>query len=724
MDSQQGAPQKPEPTPRQRTWVFWVTLGIAIAITLALMGLIIWLATTQNLDKLYTKLGIVASIVVIVTTPLIFFFAVVKRPETRVPKEEQTSITPLYPEKPLAIWNVPYRRNSFFTGREELLQQLHDNLTKNKTAALTGLGGIGKTQTAIEYAYRYRNDYHYVLWANAHSHEILLSDLVTLAGVLQLPEKAVPDQGLVVAAVKRWLEGQTDWLLIFDNADDLSMVSDFLPSVGQGHIVLTTRAQATEPLAKGLGLEQMGQEEGAVFLLRRAVLIDKQASLSRASPENQHIAKDIAVLLGGLPLALDQAGAYIYETGCGLSGYMELYHTEQSVLLQERGAFDSEHPEPVAKTWSLSFAKVEQANPAAAELLRLCAFLYPDAIPLEVITKGADELGAVLQPVAKSRLKLNAAVRELLKYSLVRRDPNTKLLSVHRLVQMVLQHVMEQETQRQWAERAVRAVNQTFPDATDYRNWSLCQQYLPHALVCATWIDTCEFAFPEAGRLLNRVGYYLVDRAALYAEAEPLYQRAIAIGEKTLGPEHPDLAIKLNNLAILYAKQGKYAEAEPLYQRAIAIGEKTLGPEHPDLATRLNNLANLYANQDKYAEAEPLYQRAIAIGEKTLGPEHPDLATSLNNLATFYAKQGKYAEAEPLYQRAIAIDEKELGSEHPGLAIDLSNLAQLYTDQSKYAEAEPLYQRALAICKQKLGPDHPTTRAIREDYIHLLGKMK
>ena len=304
---------------------------------------------------------------------------------------------------------------------------------------------------------------------------------------------------------------------------------------------------------------------------------------------------------------------------------------------------------------------MEQLDPLAAELLRCCAFLAPDAIPEQMIVDGASELGTLLQPVAENTLLLDEALGTLLRFSLVQRKRDEHTFSMHRLVQAILRRSMDTAKQRQYAETIVKAINQAFPDVGDYRNWPRCQQYLPHAQVCVELIDTWEFTFSEAGRLLNKLGYYLDDRAQ-YAEAEPLYERAIAIGEKTLGPEHPNLATYMNNLALLYKTQGKYVEAEPLYQRAIVIGEKTLGPEHPNLASGLNNLATVYDGQGKYAEAEPLYKRAIAIGEKTLGPEHPNLATYINNLALLYKTQGKYEEAESLYQRAIAIDEKTLGA--------------------------------------------------------------
>ncbi|MBD2497806.1 tetratricopeptide repeat protein [Nostoc sp. FACHB-280] len=193
-----------------------------------------------------------------------------------------------------------------------------------------------------------------------------------------------------------------------------------------------------------------------------------------------------------------------------------------------------------------------------------------------------------------------------------------------------------------------------------------------------------------------------------YSSTIPLAERALAIREKVLGKEHPNVAISLNSLALLYYTQGKYEQAEPLYQRALAIREKVLGKEHPDVANSLNNLATLYNSQGKYKQAEPLYLRALAINEKVLGKEHPTVANSLNNLATLYNSQGKYKQAEPLYLRALAIREKVLGKEHPSVATSLNNLALLYYVQGKYKQAEPLYLRALAINEKVLGKEHPT----------------
>jgi NB-ARC domain-containing protein len=400
-------------------------------------------------------------------------------------------------------WNVPYLRNPFFTGREELLKQLHDNLTQNKAAALTqaqaihGLGGIGKTQTAVEYAYRYRDDYHAVLWVNAATRDEFSTSFVGLATLLNLPERLEQDQPKIVAAVKQWFTAHDGWLLIVDNADDLAMAGEFLPTGGKGHLLLTTRAHAIGALANGIEVEKLDSQQGMLLLLRRAKVLRLDASLDDAPLADRTAAAAIVEEMDGLPLALDQAGAFIEETQSSVSDYLQRYRQRADVLLQRRGGPGKDHPEPVATTWSLSFERVEQLGPLAAELLRYCAFLAPDAIPEQMIIAGSS--------------------------------------SIHRLMQAILKGSLDNAKRKQYAESIVKAVYQAFPDVTGYRNWPRCKQYLPHAQVCVDLIASWEFTFFEAGGLLNRLGYYLKQRAQ-YVEAEPLYLRAIAIGEKTLGP--------------------------------------------------------------------------------------------------------------------------------------------------------------------------------------------
>jgi len=389
-----------------------------------------------------------------------------------------------------------------------------------------------------------------------------------------------------------------------------------------GHTLLTTRAQAMGGLARKIELDTMGPEEGAALLLRRAGIIAHDAILDSASTSDRALAREIVHAMDGLPLALDQAGAYLEETGESLSNYLALYQQQRAALLKQRGGLLPHHPDSVANTWSLAFEHVARDNPAAIELMRLCAFLAPDAIPEELIQEGAPHLGPVLHPVAADRRRLNTALAALLNYSLIRRDATTHTLGIHRLVQAVILDEMDEETQLHWAERAVRAVEQVFP-FDEPAPWLRSQRYLSHALACEALVKQWNITLDEAAALLNNAGCYLI-ACGQYQVAEPLQQEALAIGEKLHGVNHPNTVYLLNNLADIYRKRGKYEEAEPLLQRALAIREKVLGSEHPATAPQINNLANLYSIQGKYDEAERLYQRALAIREKVLGPEHSD----------------------------------------------------------------------------------------------------
>ena len=684
------------------------------------------------------------------------FTAHAPSPVTQPLTEQTPSVTsaPSMTSLTAPYWNIPYRRNPYFTGREEVLQNLYTRLRETQEAtwtqpqAISGLGGIGKTQTAFEYAYRYHADYQAVLWVKADTYETLGSDFVNIARLLQLPEQNEQDQRHTVDAVKHWLEVHTAWLLIFDNVEDLAMVNDFIPPASKGHILLTTRTQAVGTIAQRIDLEKMEAEEATLFLLRRTKMLERTARLEDASAADSIEARDIVRAMDGLPLALDQAGAYIEETACSLYDYFDHYRRQRSTLLDLRGYYASEHPESVATTWLLSFEKVEQSNAAAAELLRLCAFLHPDGILEEIITDGSPELGALLQPVAADRFKLDTAIAALRKFSLVRRNSNTKTLTIHRLVQAILKDSLDEGIQRLWAERAVRAVNRTFPDGDQVATWQHCQRCLPQVYTCVALIEQWHMLLPEAARLLDQAGLYLLEHAqynqaryllskaleiregglgsvhpdvaeslnnlaglylyqGMYAQAEPLLSRALAIREQVHGTEHNEVAVCLNNLALLYNQQGRYALAEPLFQRALAIWEQKEGLQHPDVARTLNNLALLYQVQHKFEKAELLYQQSLAIWEHTRGPEHPDVAVSLNNLAIVYQHLGKYALAEPLFHRVLAIREKTLGPEHPGVANSLTYLGRLYQSQWKYAEAELLFKHALNIRKRALGPEHP-----------------
>ena len=245
---------------------------------------------------------------------------------------------------------------------------------------------------------------------------------------------------------------------------------------------------------------------------------------------------------------------------------------------------------------------------------------------------------------------------ELESYSLVTRAVDTPTFSVHRLVQEITRRSQRDDPAHTPLVEALRWLDAAFiGEAQDVRTWPVLIPLAPHVRAVAAHADAAGLADPTA-RLLNALAV-LYHSQGQYAQAEPLCQRALAIWEKTLGSDHPDVATSLNNLAALYRTQGQYAQTEPLSQRALAIWEKTLGPDHPDVALSLNNLAELHRTQGRYAQAELLYRRALAIWERALGPEHPNVATCLENMAVLYRESGREEEEEAaaLKKRAAAI---------------------------------------------------------------------
>ena len=608
------------------------------------------------------------------------------------------------------FWHVPHRRNPVFTGRGDVIADLRRRLTQRGRAALgqvqaiCGLGGIGKTQTAVEYAYRYRDKYLAVLWATAESTLALKAGFAELARRMHLPHPQEDlDQGVI--ALKGWLEAHPGWLLILDNADDPNFLAPFLPDAGHGHVLITSRAQDFQNLGvlDAIELPNLPVADATTFLLRRSGREDVEA-------DERDAAERLARELGGLPLALEQAAAYIKASkGMRLRRYLESYRGRGLDLLNAHGPALGRYPESMVTTWAANFEAVEAASSAAADVLRFSAFLAPDDIPFELVSRGAPELGAsvaaTLVQDGGDATRVNDLLQQSARYSLIRIDGHSEAYGLHRLVQEVLKDAMVEHTLREWAEHAVRAVSRAFP-SVEHDNWPLCGRLLPHALAVASWIEQDRMRFAEAGQLLHQTADYLYERGQ-YAEAEPLLKRAMEVRREALGERHPDYAASLNDLASLYHAMGRHAEAEPLYHRAMEVRREALGERHPDYAASLNDLAELYRATGRHAEAEPLYQRAMEVRREALGERHPDYAASLNDLASLYSVLGRHAEAEPLLKRAMEVRREALGERHPDYAASLNDLASLYHAMGRHAEAEPLLKRAMEVRREALGERHP-----------------
>lgn len=413
------------------------------------------------------------------------------------------------------IWNVPHLRNPNFTGRKELLRDLRDALTYGRHAtliqAMHGLGGVGKTQTAVEYVYQHSSEYDLIWWVRSEERGKLADDYARLAIPLELTAKEEKDQKIVIRAVRGALAERTRWLLVFDNAQGPEEIRDYLPSGNTGHILVTSRNPAFGGVAHPLKIDKLTSAEAEEFLQKRT---------QRSEPE---AAAALAEALGCLPLALEHAGAYVEKTATTLSDYLKIFNTRQTDILN-RATQPEGYDATVATTWELSFIELESRSKAAAQLMNLCAFLAPDDIARDMLRDGAKHLPEPLSAAVTDDLVWTDTVGELRRYSLV--EVNSDGLSVHRLVQAVARERLTEAERKQWAESAVNIVDSAFSSAAfslageDVQTWKRHARLLPHARIAAERSTHLQVAGEPAGRLLDRVKRYF--RVRLFEDFENL----------------------------------------------------------------------------------------------------------------------------------------------------------------------------------------------------------
>ena len=584
-----------------------------------------------------------------------------------------------------------------FTGRADLLDAIDRALwqqggaaalTNAQSAAVHGLGGVGKSVLAQEYAWRNRTRYRGVWWLRAETEQTLIDDLIALGSRLipslaEIPERERAAQ-LALDAIEQ-TGPEKPWLLVYDNAEKPTGLDKLTPRSG-AHRLITSRWPGWKRHAEALAVDVFPPEVAIDFLMDGAAHPDRNA------------AARLAEALGFLPLALSHARAYCTSSNLPFDRYRA--RIAERIKDLPDGA---DYPASIFATFSLAMDKVAATCPEAETLMGTAAFLAPNRIPLDIIT--ADVIGED---------ELNKAVAALYNVSLIIHetlDDASRGMSAHRLAQEVMRGRLGERSADNTL-TALRLVRVALDagDIREHTEWPRVQRLLPHAISVLEHVPDVGSGAEIAAAICASLDLYF-DRRGEYRSAEAYSKRALTIREKALGPDHPDVGAYLNNLAQLYHTQGRYEEAEPLFKRALTIQEKALGPDHPSVQASLNNLAALYHAQGHYETVEPLFKRALAIGEKALGPDHPNVGLSLNNLAELYRAQGRYEAAEPLYERALTIREKALGPDHPDVGQSLNNLAELHRTQGRYEAAEPLWERVLCIWKKALGPDHPNVGA-------------
>lgn len=635
----------------------------------------------------------------------------------------------------------------FFTGRDALVHQVRQLLASHHRVALTGLPGVGKTVVAR--AVVADTTHSTILWANAASAETLAHDYAAFARGLGLPQALLPDSQAVARAVVHWLTRHFGWLLVLDNADDLSLLPGFLPSSGLGDILITTRAQATGDFGIPLEVTPFNDETAALFLLRRAQLAGAAGTWDDVPLRHRSAALDLVRELGGLPLALDQAGAFVSETQGSLSGYLTLYRRQGRILRERRGRTALSH-EPVQITYLLALDRLRRESPDAAMLLTALSFLAPDAIPEEIF------------PAAESQpIEWSDVLAALGRYSLLRRDPEARLLHVHRVTQSVVRDTLAKEDAAQHARQIVNTLARVSP-RPEFSNWDQCERLLSHQLALIPAIENGTVIDAAAGWVPSCAGNYLAARSRFRA-AEPLLQLALRLHRQVYGPIHLAVRQTLNDLAVLYDRLDP-TKSEPFYQQALSLARGA--SDAPAIAILLHNIALLRArlgkdpiallreslailrpargrraletanvlhtlggaldDANRTAEARWSLLRSLAIRARSLGPDHPDTLNCLNSLAVLQRHRGDPSKALALYRRVLAAREQALGPDHIDVANSLANTASVLIQLRHLDDAAPLLDRALQICESAVGDSHPYTAsccyhlsqlcAAREDY--------
>ncbi|HYN22788.1 MAG TPA: tetratricopeptide repeat protein [Thermoanaerobaculia bacterium] len=625
------------------------------------------------------------------------------------------------------LHNLPFPPlGDLLKGRSEELQTLDDALQEAGSAGLQshvihGLGGIGKTRLAVEHAWRNGRRYRAMLFVLADSPEGLQSGLAWLAraDLLKLPERDAPAESEVVGAVLRWLRENSGWLLILDNVDTkeaLLAVTRLLPVLVGGQVLITSRRRDWPAGVRRQSLDVISVAPATDYLVQRT------ARDRRREPDDVPQALRLAELLDGLPLALEQAAAYIAHTQMSLAEYLEVWESECDSALSWYDEGVMQYPASLAVTWQSTF---RQLAPTAQALLRLTAHLAPDPIPVAMLESGV----AVIHEAAR-RLCADGGqevkprpvrddLAELTSLSLISRQAG--IISVHRVVQEVIRQRIPEEDRTPLIELTLALVGQYGPEqAEEADTWPIWDLLRPHAVqILALAEEGGHLENHNARRLMGCLGP-LLHAKGLYSEAEPIIRKMLEIDQKLFGENHIETASNLHNLGTLLRFMGRLDEAEPLLRRSMDLFFAHGRERHPDATKPFNALALLLMERHQWIEAEELLRKALALDQEAYEGNHASIALDLRSLAVLLTSMGRAPEAEPVIRRALQMSQEVHGKTHPKTARKLQILAGVLRDLGRPNEAEPLARQALENFERILGPHHPWTKSARTDLERLM----
>jgi len=586
-------------------------------------------------------------------------------------------------------------RPVYLAGREELLAGLEARLAGDgggpRVVALCGLGGAGKTCVAVEYAYRHLGGAGVCWQLPAEDPAVLAAGFGELAAAL-----GVADAGDVVAAVHAVLAGgAARWLLVFDNAPDRALVAPFVPPAGPGRVLITSR----NPNWPGQAVEVpvLDRQVAAGFLMTRT---------GAAGAQEEAAALELAGELGGLPLALEQAGAYMQAAGRSVGEYLGLFRGRRAELL---GRGDpAGYDKRVTTTWALALAGLGGAGPAAG-LLRLVACCAAEDIPLHLLLRpglAAEDfdaaVGPVLVPLLADELARDEAVAGLRRFSLIS-APRGGLIAVHRLVQAITLDQLPPGEAQAWRRAAAAVIDAALPDDPQSPGcWPVFAALLPHAQAA---LDPASYGMYQVARYLGASGSY--------AAALAIQQQVLRAREETRGAEHPDTLTARDNLARWAGEAGDPAGARDQFAALVPVRERVSGAEHPATLTARDNLARWAGLAGDAAGARDQYAALVPVRERVSGAEHPDTLTARANLAYYTGAAGDPAGARDQYAALVPVIERVLDAGHPDTLTARDNLARWTGEAGDPAAARDQFAALVPVRERVSGAEHPHTLTAR-----------
>jgi tetratricopeptide (TPR) repeat protein len=599
---------------------------------------------------------------------------------------------------PATIWSDVPRRNANFTGREHVLRRLHDQHAGKLTAlvphALYGLGGVGKTQLAIEYAYRYADEYDLVWWIPSEQLTLIRAAYTKLARRLGFGDD---DVDLIVSDVQDALrrgEPFRRWLVVFDNAEEPEQLADFIPTsvapYSLGQVLVTSRSRAWSATTDTIEVDVLGRNE-SVLLLR-----------SRGQGMSIQEADRLANALGDLPLALDQAAAWLASTSMSVEEYLRLLDARLGDLLRENRP--PSYPRSVAAAWGLAFDQLQQSEPAAAQLLELCAFFGPEPISRRLLRAGRSvTLPSPLRQFLGDDLHLSGVLGAIGRVSLARLDPSRGTIQLHRLVQAVLRDRLPavERAARRAAVQQILAADAALSDVDDPSCWEQLEELNPHVLA-AGCLDA---QASEVRQVVIDQTRYLYIRGD-YRGSSELCQQALTRWRAMLGQDEPHTLVISRHLANASRSLGHTDTAREMNEDTLQRLRTVLGADHEQTLATANSLAADIRVRGDFQQAYELDRETLARYRRVLGPDHVDTLRCANNLGVDLRLLGRYDQGLELDQQILHTRLRVRGADHPETIITTGSLAAGSYNVGRYTPALTYMEKALPALIRHYGPEH------------------